>query len=206
MSGPMPQCWGRAAVDFTECSDSGNSSRSHSFSGIFSVVSPCLHLFFVYTHPRCFQLISLFWMRLLQSMNAMISGFPVLALGLTLRSPASDLVPCFLDAKQLFGFCNQGFLTLAKWITSMSSLLSVSMLYFVSQPVSSTCPLEQVFSRGGIAQAGTGVGHPFVLLGNPEFWGLIIKCFIKPDAAVEPGKVMCCVLEHFHMLEHGPLC
>lgn len=82
--------------------------------------------------PDSFSQISLLWVRLLQSMNAMISVFPVLALRLMLRSPASDLVPCFSDAKQLFGSCNQAFLMLAEQVTSIASLLSVSMLYVAS--------------------------------------------------------------------------
>ena len=49
-----------------------------------------------------------------------------------LRSPASDLFPCFSDAKQLFGSCHQAFLTLAEQVASMASFLSVGMLYVAS--------------------------------------------------------------------------
>lgn len=65
-------------------------------------------------------------------MNAMISVFCILALGLRLRSPASDLVPCFSDVKQLFGSRNQAFLMLAEQVTSMASFLSVGTLYVTS--------------------------------------------------------------------------
>jgi len=104
-------------------------------------------------------------------MNAMISVFPIPALGLILRSLPSDLVPCFTDAKQLFGSRKQAFLMLAEEVTSMAAFLSVSVLGVasVSQPVSFTCPQDQAFSRGGIAQPGPGAGHPFVSPGNPRF-------------------------------------
>ena len=50
-SAPGESCWWTSL----NCSESGNGGKSHSFSGIFSVVSPCLHLLLVSSHPRLFQ-------------------------------------------------------------------------------------------------------------------------------------------------------
>lgn len=42
-------------VDFTDLFQKWKWGQDHSFSGIFSVVSPCLHLLLMSSHPRLFQ-------------------------------------------------------------------------------------------------------------------------------------------------------
>lgn len=125
-------CW----CTSLNCSESGSGDKSCSFSRIFSVASFICICCVCPVIPDSSSHICLFLVRLLQSINTMISVFPVLALGLMLRSPASDLVPCFSDAKQLFGSCNQAFLMLAEQVTSMASFLSARTLYVasISQP------------------------------------------------------------------------
>lgn len=121
-------------VDFTELLWKWKRGQEPQFQWhLFSGVS-CQQLLLVSSYPKLFSSsqICLFWLRLLQSMNAMISMFPILTLGLMLGSPASDLVPWFSDAKQLFGSCNQALLMLAEQVTSMASFLSVGIFYVAS--------------------------------------------------------------------------
>lgn len=86
-SAPGGSCW-CASLNWSE---SGNRGKSHSFTGVFSVVPPRLHMLLMFSHPRPISSsqISLFWMGLLESMNTMISVFPILVLGLMLRSASA---------------------------------------------------------------------------------------------------------------------